>query len=100
MLFKLLLCGKRFFLSLVNRFRNFSFDDKYNSLVDPLDVTVTNVDNDEPAFSLIPNTNLVTTEGEDSEFVNIFLTTKPKHQVFFTFTSSDTSEGIVNPQSP
>jgi hypothetical protein len=73
-----------------------SLDSNYSGL-NPEDVLVTNSDPDTPGYTVSPLTGLVTTEGEDSAFVNIILKTKPQKQVSFSFESSDTSEGVVNP---
>ena len=73
-----------------------SLDDYYLGL-NPEDVLVINSDPDTPGYTVAPLDDLETTEGEDSAFVNIILKTMPQEEVFFSFESSDTSEGVVNP---
>ncbi len=71
-----------------------SNDSNYKG-IDPSDVFVTNADNDEAGFTIVPNEGLITTEGEVSVTVQILLKTRPLNPVILTFESSDTTEGIV-----
>jgi hypothetical protein len=72
----------------------------YN-LINPIDVSVTNADNDTPGITTSPNSDLWTSEGGASktETIQILLQSEPTTPVLLTIESSDTGEGTVSPSS-
>ena len=70
-----------------------SSDINYSTLP-PQSVFVTNVDNDSPGFE-ITNVNRNTIEDGTTAFFRVRLLTIPTANVTITFTSSDTTEGII-----
>ncbi|MDX2020241.1 MAG: Calx-beta domain-containing protein [Deltaproteobacteria bacterium] len=73
-----------------------STDAGYNG-VDPLDVPVTNNDNDMPAILVVAAANLTTTEAGGTATFTVRLQTRPSGNVTIPVSSSDTSEGTVSP---
>ena len=65
--------------------------------IDPHDVTVVNIDDDIPGFVVTPTSGLVVTEFGDTDTFTIALTTRPLANVTVTLTSSDLTEGTVQP---
>lgn len=75
-----------------------STDSKYSGKSVP-DVSVTNTDDDDAGFTLSKTSGLITTEGGGSDSFTIKLNTRPTADVIVSFTSNNTSEGIVTPAS-
>ena len=67
--------------------------------VDLSDVTVTNSDNDVAGITVTPTGGLVTTEAAGTTTFTVVLNTQPTADVTIGVSSSDTSEGTVNPSS-
>ncbi|NUQ61194.1 MAG: hypothetical protein HUU20_01830 [Pirellulales bacterium] len=64
---------------------------------DPADVAVTNLDNDQAGFAILPTADLSTTEaGATAEFT-VVLTSQPSADVTIEVSSTDLTEGTVNP---
>jgi len=82
-----------------------SDDPSYNGTIDPLDVSLTNTDNDSAGFVVTPTAGLVTTEGGGKATFTIALTSKPVNpvnptattNVKFSLSSSKPTEGSVSP---
>jgi hypothetical protein len=74
-----------------------SADTSYNGL-NPADVSVTNIDNDLPGFT-IGGISGNTTEAGGTATFTVRLTSQPTANVAISLSSSDTSEGTVNPSS-
>jgi len=82
-----------------------SDDPSYNATIDPLDVSLTNTDNDSAGFIVTPTSGLVTTEGGGKATFTIALTSKPVNpasptsstNVRFSLSSSKPTEGSVSP---
>ncbi len=73
-----------------------SNDQKYNGL-DPIDFSFINQDNDSAFVKVDSQGGLITTEkGTDAEFT-VSLTSRPDSVVILAFSSTDESEGIVDP---
>lgn len=75
-----------------------SGDARYNGL-DPADVQVINVDDEQPGITIAPTAGLVTTEAGGTATFSVFLNQMPTADVTLGFTSSKTSEGAVLPSS-
>ena len=75
-----------------------SADLAYNGK-DPLDVTVTNTDNDSAGITVTAAANLSTTEAGGQATFTIVLNSQPTADVTIGLSSSDTSEGTVSPLS-
>ncbi len=75
-----------------------STDPAFNGRV-AANVSVTNQDDDTASISLTPTTGLVTTEAGGTASFSIVLSAEPMADVTFSFSSSDPSEGTVNPSS-
>jgi gliding motility-associated-like protein len=73
-----------------------SSDSKY-SVINPADVTVTNIDNDVAGFTVTPTSGLQTTEAGGTAQFTVRLNTQPSADVTITLTSSNPAEGSVNP---
>ncbi|MDB5339537.1 MAG: Calx-beta protein [Planctomycetaceae bacterium] len=70
--------------------------DGHFSGFDPVDVTITNLDNDQSGITVTPTTGLVTTEqGGTSSFV-VYLNSQPSSNVTISVNSSDIKEGTVS----
>ena len=65
--------------------------------VDPVDVSVTNVDDESAGFTISPDTGLVTTESGGEATFTVVLNTAPKANVTINLSSNDTTEGKVAP---
>ncbi len=65
--------------------------------VDPTDVEVTNTDNDTAGITVAPLQGLTTTEGGQTATFTIVLNTPPSANVTIALTSSDETEGTVEP---
>ena len=74
-----------------------SVDPNY-SVINPSDVSVTNIDNDSPGVTLIGGPS-ITTEGGGQAFFGIQLNSQPTAVVTIALSSSDASEGLVSPSS-
>ena len=75
-----------------------STDPSYNG-VDPLDLSLLNLDDDSPGINVAPVAGLITTEsGEDASFT-VVLGSAPTADVTITLSSSDTGEVTVSPTS-
>ncbi len=72
-----------------------SSDTKYNG-INPADVSVTNIDNDEAGFTIIPTSGLQTTENGGTAQFTVKLNTQPTDNVTINLTSSNPGEGTVN----
>ena len=75
-----------------------SADPGYNGL-NPLDVTVLNVDNDTAGITVSPTFGLTTTESGGTATFTIVLNSQPTADVTIGLSSNDTSEGTVSPAS-
>ncbi|MBA3538625.1 MAG: calcium-binding protein, partial [Deltaproteobacteria bacterium] len=75
-----------------------SGDAGYNNL-DAANVTVTNLDDDIPGFTLDPTGGLFVSEFGDFDTFTIVLNTQPAANVTINLSSSDTTEGAVSPTS-
>ena len=73
-----------------------SNDAEYND-IDPPDVGVINIDNDEAGITVIPTTGLQTTEAGGSANFSIVLDSQPLSEVSISISSSDATEGNVTP---
>lgn len=69
--------------------------DKLYKKQDPADVSITNIDNEEPGILISGATNLQTTEGGGTATFNIRLQSRPTAPVTITFQSSNADEGTV-----
>jgi len=72
-----------------------SNDELYNGL-DPIDVSVTNIDDDSPGYNISPISGNTTEAGRSAIFA-ISLTTQPQADVSIDISSTDSTEGIVSP---
>ena len=75
-----------------------SADPGYNGL-NPLDVSVINIDNDTAGITVSPTFGLTTTESGGTATFTIVLNSQPTADVTIGLSSSDTSEGTVSPAS-
>jgi hypothetical protein len=75
-----------------------STDGKYD-VIDPSDVTVTNLDDDTAGITVDPTSGLETTEGLGTAAFTVVLDTEPTADVTLGLTSSNTDEGDVSPAS-
>ncbi|MCP4696375.1 MAG: hypothetical protein GY862_05960, partial [Gammaproteobacteria bacterium] len=75
-----------------------SADDNYNWL-DPVDVLLTNNDNDIPRFIISPVTGLITTESGGTATFSVKLNTLPSNDVTLSLSSSEPGKGTVSPVS-
>jgi hypothetical protein len=71
-----------------------SGDARYNGL-DPVDVVLTNVDNDVPGIVVNSSAGLVTTEAGGTAQFSVVLATAPLFDVVIPVSSSNTGEGTV-----
>ncbi len=75
-----------------------STDSKYN-VINPSDVSVTNIDNDVAGITVTPTSGLTTTEAGGTATFTIVLSTQPTANVTIGLSSSNTAEGTVSPAS-
>jgi hypothetical protein len=75
-----------------------SSDPAYNGL-DPVDVEVTNSDNDIPGVTVQPTSNLTTTEAGGTATFTVVLDLAPTANVVITVNSSNPAEGTVGPST-
>jgi hypothetical protein len=75
-----------------------SADLNYSGL-NPVDVSVTNTDNDTAGITVTPIAGLVTTEAGGTATFTVVLNTQPAASVTIGLSSSDASEGTVAPTS-
>ena len=75
-----------------------SSDGGYGGL-NPVDVSLTNVDNSFPAITVSPTSGLVTTEAGGTAQFSVVLATQPFFNVVIPVSSSDTGEGTVSVSS-
>ena len=75
-----------------------SADPGYNGL-NPLDVSVINIDNDTAGITVSPTFGLTTTESGGTATFTIVLNSQPTADVTIGLSSSNTSEGTVSPAS-
>lgn len=75
-----------------------SGDANYNGL-DPVDVSVLNLDDEQASIVLSPNTGLQTTESGGSATFNVLLSRAPTADVVIGLTSGNLNEGTVAPAS-
>ena len=73
--------------------------DPLYSGVNPADVAVTNTDNDRTGITVSPTSGLVTTEAGGKATFTVVLDSQPTANVTIPISSSDASEGVVNPAS-
>ncbi|MFH1023453.1 MAG: choice-of-anchor Q domain-containing protein, partial [Planctomycetota bacterium] len=73
-----------------------SGDGNYNGF-NPSDVSVTNTDNDTAGITVSETSGLVTTEPSGMDDFTVVLTSQPTANVVVDLSSSDTSEGTINP---
>ena len=75
-----------------------SGDVLYNGL-NPVDVSVVNVDDESGGYVVTPTSGLTTTEAGGQATFTVRLTTAPTADVTINLSSSDTTEGTVSPNS-
>jgi predicted GH43/DUF377 family glycosyl hydrolase len=75
-----------------------SGDTNYNNH-DATDVSVTNLDDDAPAIVVDPDSGLITTEGGGTATFTVRLASIPTDTVTIGLSSSDSTEGSVDPTS-
>ena len=73
-----------------------SADSNYTGL-NPANVSVTNVDDDDPGIIVTPASDLVTTEAGGTDTFTVVLDSQPSANVSIGLSSSNTSEGTVSP---
>ncbi len=73
-----------------------SSDAAYNGL-DAEDLTLTNLDNDEPGFLIAAQEPIITSESGQTATFTVVLVSQPTAAVNVDLTSSDTGEGAVQP---
>ncbi|HEY3371327.1 MAG TPA: Calx-beta domain-containing protein [Prolixibacteraceae bacterium] len=76
-----------------------STDTHYNGLIDPSDVSVTNVDNDVAGITISAISGLITTEAGGSMTFKVVLDTKPISNVTVNIVSSNGTEGTASPSN-
>jgi len=75
-----------------------SIDPDYYGLP-PVDIALTNVDDDSSGVTVTPNGGLVTTEAGAASAFTVVLTSEPTAAVTITLNSSDITEGVINTSS-
>ena len=75
--------------------RAVSGDSAYN-LIDPADVTVTNMDDDSIGVTVSPTTGLTTTEAGGTATFSVALHTQPTAEVTIALSSTDPTEGTLS----
>ena len=75
-----------------------STDTNYNG-IDPDDLSLQNIDNDQAGVNVFPVSGLITTEAGGTATFQMLLNTAPTADVTVNFVSSNTSEGTVSPAS-
>ncbi len=75
-----------------------SGDPLYN-VINPIDVSVINVDNDTAGITVDPTSGLLTTEKGGTANFTVVLDSQPTANVTIGLNSSDTTEGTVSPDS-
>ncbi len=75
-----------------------SSDIGYNQL-NPIDVSVSNLDNDSVGITVTPTSGLVTTEAGGTDTFTVRLNSQPTANVTIGLSSSDATEGTVAPSS-
>jgi hypothetical protein len=75
-----------------------STDPNYNG-IDPDDITVTNLDLTQPTVIVNPTAGLITTEAGGTTTFNIVLGSQPTADVVIPFSSNNSSEGTIFPDS-
>jgi hypothetical protein len=75
-----------------------SGDVEYTGL-NPVDVSVVNVDDESGGYVVTPTSGLTTTEAAGQATFTVRLTTAPTADVTINLSSSDTTEGTVSPNS-
>ena len=75
-----------------------SDDTRYSGL-DPADIPVVNIDDEQPGITVSPTAGLVTSESGSNATFTVFLNRQPTADVTFGFSSSNPSEGTVSPTS-
>jgi hypothetical protein len=73
-----------------------SGDTNYDG-ADPIDVAVTNADNDIADIIIIPTSGLITAEDGSTDTFTVVLSSQPTHDVIIGLLSSDLSEGTISP---
>jgi len=69
--------------------------DPVYTLIDPLDLSLTNADNDITGITITPTSGLITTEAGGTASFNVVLMSAPTAPVAINFTSTNTAEGNV-----
>jgi gliding motility-associated-like protein len=75
-----------------------STDPSYNG-IDPDNITLQNIDNDQAGVNVFPVSGLITTEAGGTASLQMMLNTAPTADVTVGFASSNTNEGTVSPAS-
>ncbi|MFC1670271.1 hypothetical protein ACFL20_07740, partial [Spirochaetota bacterium] len=75
-----------------------SSDTNYNGL-NPVDIYLNTIDDDSPGFTVTPTSGLITSESGSEATFTVVLNSAPTDDVTITMSSSDTSEGTINPGS-
>ncbi len=70
-------------------------DPNYNGL-NPEDVTITNLDNDQPDIEILSPLELITTEDGETATFEVVLTTQPTADVVVNLSSSNLDEGTIS----
>ena len=74
-------------------------DGKYNG-IDPIDVAVTNIDNNTVGIIVNPTSGLTTTEAGGTAAFSVVLNSQPTADVTIGLSSTDTTEGTISPVEP
>lgn len=72
-----------------------SSDTRFNG-VNPADVTLTNIDNDNARIVVTPTSGLITTEQGGTSSFTVSLTSQPSFDVTINLSSSNTREGTIS----
>jgi hypothetical protein len=75
-----------------------STDANYNGL-DPADIQVVNIDDEQPGITVSPTSGLATTEAGSNAVFEVFLNQQPTADVEIGLSSGNTTEGTVSPSS-
>lgn len=70
-------------------------DPNYNGL-NPEDVTITNLDNDQASIEILSPSELITTEAGETATFEVVLTTQPTADVVINLSSSNIDEGTIS----
>jgi len=74
-------------------------DDVNYSGLDPADVAVVNIDDEQPGITVTPTSGLTTSESGSNATFEVFLNQQPTTDVVIGLTSGNLAEGTVSPSS-